>query len=265
MFCFCSKQTERPKEMLAQEPAATPDLVMTLLPGEIAHAHIAMMRAAGLANGLLDRATASNDPDTRSKAGRAALGLAHVSARMMQVFMDGILVLDRLEGQPDAPALRPTEAPATARGASAPLRPRLHAAPGQPRGRLNNANPSGDYLAAPRCGARARSGGSCRQPAMKNGRCRFHGGKSTGARTPQGLARCRAARLVHGGRTARVIAFRSAACHGARRLRRLTGMARRGSFIGPRPAGHGVDRSDFISAARHPRLHHMAERVVSPP
>lgn len=28
------------------------------------------------------------------------------------------------------------------------------------------------------CGARTRAGGSCRQPAMKNGRCRLHGGKS---------------------------------------------------------------------------------------
>lgn len=28
------------------------------------------------------------------------------------------------------------------------------------------------------CCARTRSGGLCRQPAMKNGRCRLHGGKS---------------------------------------------------------------------------------------
>lgn len=28
------------------------------------------------------------------------------------------------------------------------------------------------------CGAKTRTGGSCRQPAMKNGRCRLHGGKS---------------------------------------------------------------------------------------
>jgi len=28
------------------------------------------------------------------------------------------------------------------------------------------------------CGARTRTGGMCRQPAMKNGRCRLHGGKS---------------------------------------------------------------------------------------
>lgn len=28
------------------------------------------------------------------------------------------------------------------------------------------------------CGAKTRKGGACRQPAMKNGRCRLHGGKS---------------------------------------------------------------------------------------
>jgi hypothetical protein len=34
--------------------------------------------------------------------------------------------------------------------------------------------------ASPRCGARTRRGDSCEGPAMANGRCRFHGGKSTG-------------------------------------------------------------------------------------
>ena len=33
----------------------------------------------------------------------------------------------------------------------------------------------------PRCGARTRSGNSCRAPAMPNGRCRMHGGLSPGA------------------------------------------------------------------------------------
>ncbi len=32
-----------------------------------------------------------------------------------------------------------------------------------------------------RCGARTRQGGSCQSPAMLNGRCRMHGGKSPGA------------------------------------------------------------------------------------
>jgi len=33
---------------------------------------------------------------------------------------------------------------------------------------------------------------------MKNGRCKFHGGLSTGPRTPGGLARSRRARWKHG-------------------------------------------------------------------
>ena len=34
---------------------------------------------------------------------------------------------------------------------------------------------------SPRCGAKTRSGEPCRAPAMTNGRCRMHGGASTGA------------------------------------------------------------------------------------
>jgi hypothetical protein len=49
--------------------------------------------------------------------------------------------------------------------------------------------------AAPRCGARSkRTGKPCRAAAMSNGRCRVHGGKSTGPRTPQGLERSKRAR-----------------------------------------------------------------------
>jgi ribosomal protein L32 len=50
----------------------------------------------------------------------------------------------------------------------------------------------------PRCGARTRSGGACKSPAMPNGRCRMHGGKSTGPRTAEGLERMRRAKTRHG-------------------------------------------------------------------
>ena len=33
---------------------------------------------------------------------------------------------------------------------------------------------------------------------MKNGRCKFHGGMSTGAKTPEGLERMRLANTKHG-------------------------------------------------------------------
>jgi hypothetical protein len=118
--------------------------------------------------------------------------------------------------------------------------PKLHATSGQRRGKLRNGNPAGDYLAAPRCGAHTRANHSCRQPAMANGRCRMHGGLSTGARTPEGQTRARAARFVHGCRTADIIDFRAAAARRARRLATLTRLAREATV----PAGHGVHRSD---------------------
>jgi hypothetical protein len=37
----------------------------------------------------------------------------------------------------------------------------------------------------PRCGAKTRSGGFCGHYSMPNGRCRYHGGKSTGAKNPR--------------------------------------------------------------------------------
>jgi hypothetical protein len=53
--------------------------------------------------------------------------------------------------------------------------------------------------ASPRCGARTRTGAPCKGPAMPAGRCRMHGGASTGPRTPEGLQRLVRARTVHGG------------------------------------------------------------------
>lgn len=49
-----------------------------------------------------------------------------------------------------------------------------------------------------RCGARTRRGTPCRAPAMKNRRCRLHGGKSTGPRTAAGIERIRLAVTKHG-------------------------------------------------------------------
>lgn len=52
--------------------------------------------------------------------------------------------------------------------------------------------------ASQRCGAKTRTGASCGSPAMANGRCRMHGGASTGPRTKEGLERVRAASTKHG-------------------------------------------------------------------
>lgn len=69
-------------------------------------------------------------------------------------------------------------------------------------GWLRHGNPVGDLLAVAQCGARTRIGGACRQPAMANGRCRLHGGKSTGPRTVAGLANSHRSRFAHGRRAA---------------------------------------------------------------
>ena len=49
-----------------------------------------------------------------------------------------------------------------------------------------------------RCNAKTRNGGYCMNYPMRNGRCRLHGGKSTGPKTVEGLARSRKANYKHG-------------------------------------------------------------------
>ncbi len=103
------------------------------------------------------------------------------------------------------------------------------------RGRLRNGATPGDFLAAARCGAHTRAGGCCRQPAMKNGRCRMHGGLSTGPRTAAGRARCAAARRTHGFYAADTIALRRAAAAHCRRMDAFFA-----SMKVRRTAGHGL-------------------------
>ena len=67
----------------------------------------------------------------------------------------------------------------------------------------------------PRCGAKTRSGRSCRSPAMRNSRCRMHGGSSTGP-AAAGIERIRQARTIHGRYSAEMI-----------ELRRMVAMLRR--------------------------------------
>ena len=73
---------------------------------------------------------------------------------------------------------------------------------------LKNGNPQGNPMNAPHCGAKTRKGTPCKAPAMANGRCRMHGGKSTGPRTPEGLERSRKANWKHGFYSAKSIADR---------------------------------------------------------
>ena len=218
---------------------------------QLAAAHRLMMRLSSRADAVV---TDAADPLDRPE----GLRLTHGAARLMERFRQGVAMLQRLRTGPDAPrrvenywsgpiseyereeerqddishGLDPdTGLPAEAAlGAKAGLpADRVRRSPqgegGSPsgsvllrRGRLNNGNPGGDFLAAPRCGARTRAGCACRQPAMANGRCRFHGGKSTGPRTAAGRERARNNRLVHGLRPAELTALSAAAAAAHRRL-----------------------------------------------
>ena len=63
------------------------------------------------------------------------------------------------------------------------------------------------------CNAKARRNNNlpCRQPGMlTNGRCRLHGGKSTGARTARGKARSAQANLKNGHYTQEALYERAA-------------------------------------------------------
>ena len=71
-----------------------------------------------------------------------------------------------------------------------------------------------------RCGAKTRRGTPCQRPANKqNGRCRLHGGASSGPRTEQGRAKIAAANLRHGEFTQAKIAKRKEDAKIAKRLR----------------------------------------------
>ena len=70
-----------------------------------------------------------------------------------------------------------------------------------------------------RCGARTRKGSPCQAPAMPNGRCRMHGGKSRGA--PKGNRNA----LKHGRYTADAIANRRKIAALVREIERLVDRA----------------------------------------
>ena len=232
----------------AGDPAASRETVRLLLAHQVAAGHSLMMRLTAIADSYVNyvQPAALRDPYL-SRCPQEAVRLAHGAARLMERVRAAALALQRLgypgsaDPQPPAPPRYPPPQPpqgpennpdpsrAGAPGAS-PSAPLRH--PAQPavanirRGRLNNGNPAGDYLRAPRCGAATRAGHACAQPAMSNCRCRFHGGKSTGPRTADGLARARSSRFVHGFRSDALIKLRSKAAHTSRELIRLTDAAK---------------------------------------
>ena len=79
---------------------------------------------------------------------------------------------------------------------------------------------AGGRITCQRCQAMSkRTKQQCAAPASKGKtKCRFHGGASTGPRTPEGRQRCAAAKTIHGFETRQA---RTERALGMRRLREL--------------------------------------------
>ena len=88
---------------------------------------------------------------------------------------------------------------------------------------LGKATRFGPNWPGKRCLAKTRKGTPCQRPAFKhNGKCRLHGGLSTGAKTADGLKRISDANLKHGRHTKdKLEAQRNAAKVGRRVLAQL--------------------------------------------
>jgi hypothetical protein len=229
-----------------------------LLAQELLSAHALMMRCGASALRILDAARPVGTAQLDLRSSDEAMRMAGLSARLMGFHTGGVRLLRRLPPAAGASAIPPVVQPASDATAETPSAIRkLHADPGASRGRLRNGNPSGDYLKSPRCGARTRAGGCCRQPATANGRCRMHGGLSTGPRSPEGQARCRTSRLVHGYRTRAHLDLRSRAAHAARRLRDLTAQLRASA------AGHGLHRPEIRSQKSEGRTQRLNARRMA--
>jgi len=77
--------------------------------------------------------------------------------------------------------------------------------------RVQTLSTGGGRITCQRClGVSRRTGVQCRAPAERGRNwCRFHGGKSRGPTSPEGRARCAAAKTLHGQETAAARAERS--------------------------------------------------------
>jgi hypothetical protein len=85
---------------------------------------------------------------------------------------------------------------------------------------IGNATRFGPDWQGTRCGARTKGGAPCQRPAVaRTGRCPNHGGKSTGPRTKDGIARIVAAKTTHGRLTKEARAEAKARAKVGRRVR----------------------------------------------
>ena len=104
-----------------------------------------------------------------------------------------------------------------------------------------------------RCGAKTRRGIACQRPAnKKNGRCRLHGGASTGAKTEEGRARISAANLRYGKFTKDKLEKRKANAAKGREIRKeLRQMEREPTSTGETASRHRCHSRQPIMGSLH--------------
>jgi hypothetical protein len=181
------------------------DSLERMLAHQLATLHVSAMKMSADLNRRLDY-LANVRGEESERVNIQATRLANAVGRLMSTYQQGMMTLQRFRSGGSKPSLCSTSKQIRAVGWSSPARsgeregysrgegPEMTKEPQAPFRceRLDGAN------AAPRCGARRRDGGSCHGPAMPNGRCRMHGGPSTGPRTPEGLERSRRSNWKHG-------------------------------------------------------------------
>ncbi len=124
--------------------------------------------------------------------------LTNAAARQMDIYQAGCLVLQKLKARGQQRVVVQYPQVNVGDGGQAVVTGTVKGGLAPRRGCLLNGNPPGDPAKAPRCGAKTRRSTAFSAPAMANGRCRLHGGPSTGPRTLAGLERSRRARWKHG-------------------------------------------------------------------
>ena len=194
-----------------------------MLAHQLAAAHTGIMRLSGQLNNLFTHDLAGCSDAENLRAGR----LAGSIARLMGAYQQGLLTLQRLRSGGKQTVI--VQHVQVNEGGQAPRRwqdeghggSRFAQISGGERRKSSGQAREGEGVklsstpqarimrerlklanASPRCGAKRRDGEPCRGAAMVNGRCRMHGGRSTGPRPAEGKARIAAAAFRHGYYTA---------------------------------------------------------------
>src|ERR671913_252167 len=90
--------------------------------------------------------------------------------------------------------------------------------------------------------------GACQQPAMQNGRCRLHGGKSTGPWTTEGIERIQQASLKLGRRTKVAAQLGFASAHNPWCLRNALLVAEKRCQNRSKPTSHSTGGDEYLGS-----------------